>query len=89
MAVTHQDVAVMSGLRVNDPLVTSTALQAWEDLCEELLGDMPDDIRGGTDSSGLVISALPPHQGVKSQSCIKLVLSYSIQYGYPRVMHRR
>ncbi|XP_020090298.1 uncharacterized protein LOC109711573 [Ananas comosus] len=47
MTITLQDVAVISGLRVDGAPVTGTTVYPWSDICQALLGVVPDDIRAG------------------------------------------
>ncbi|XP_020102057.1 protein MAIN-LIKE 1-like [Ananas comosus] len=47
MTIILRDVAVISGIRVDGEPVTSTILHPWSDICQALLGAVPDDIRAG------------------------------------------
>ncbi|XP_020111291.1 protein MAIN-LIKE 1-like [Ananas comosus] len=47
MTITLQDVAVISGLRVDGAPVTGTTQHPWIEICQELLGVVPDGIRAG------------------------------------------
>ncbi|XP_020081345.1 serine/threonine-protein phosphatase 7 long form homolog [Ananas comosus] len=47
MTITLQDVAVISGLRVDGAPVIGTTVYPWPDICQALLGVVLDDIRAG------------------------------------------
>nr|CAD1837066.1 unnamed protein product [Ananas comosus var. bracteatus] len=47
MTITLQDVAVISDLRVDGEPVTGTTVYPWQEICQTLLGAIPDDIRAG------------------------------------------
>ncbi|KAJ0959797.1 hypothetical protein J5N97_000507 [Dioscorea zingiberensis] len=47
MTITLQDVEVLTGLRVDGRAVVANMYEDWENLCEELLGEVPEEIVKG------------------------------------------
>ncbi|XP_020108555.1 protein MAIN-LIKE 1-like [Ananas comosus] len=47
ITITLHDIAVISGLHVDGEPVTGTTLHPWSDICQALLGAVPDDIMAG------------------------------------------
>ncbi|XP_038885755.1 serine/threonine-protein phosphatase 7 long form homolog [Benincasa hispida] len=44
--ITLQDVAIQFGLRVDDQPLTGSLQYDWNNVCEELLGVLPNDLKG-------------------------------------------
>ena len=62
MTITLQDVAIILGLRIDEPAVTRTCVLDVAELCGELLGvTLPADaLRGSAISSGGYVNSYPP-----------------------------
>ncbi|XP_038881612.1 serine/threonine-protein phosphatase 7 long form homolog [Benincasa hispida] len=57
--ITLQDVAIQFGLRVDGQPLTGSLQYDWKNICEELLGVLPDDLKGSRSSILWLASQFP------------------------------